>query len=431
MSEMAIISSKKIRLQRIANTGSIGAIKAIGLQENPSRFLSSVQVGITSISILSGIVGEKSLVAPTTLILLSLGVPNEIVGTVSSVLVIVFLTFMSVVFGEIIPKSIALAMSERIAILISIPMSLMAKVAAPLVWVFTTTSQLILKLVKLDTFVQPPTSNEEIKELMGQGTKDGVFHESETELVTNVLHMDEKSASSIMTHRGEWKFIDLEADFQTNRNKLIENKISKVLVVSGDINNIIGFVDITEILGLVCYGQEFDLKEYVEAPLYLPQTVTASQVLEQLKSHHKEIAIIINEYGENIGLVTIKDIMSAIVGDIEDQTEEEFKELEKRDDGSYLVDGLISLDKLVYELDLERFNQHTDMNTLSGFIMEYAAKVPHVGYSMQLNGLTYKLFIEVLDMDKNCVDKVLIKKVLNELTVVEPVVNSENQTALE
>lgn len=412
LSEMALVSAKKVRLQQQADKGSVGAIKAIRLQENPSIFLSAVQVGITSISILNGIVGEKALVIPVSDTLINIGFEAEISKTIASVIIIVFLTFLSVVFGEIIPKSVALAISDKIAAIVSIPMYWVAKISAPIVWVFTNTSQLILKIFKLHAIEQAPITNEEIKELMGQGTEAGVFHESEKELVANVLHMDEKSAASIMTHRGEWKYIDLKDDFPTNRAKLIENKISRILVVDGDINNVVGFVHITDILAEVCSGKEFDIKQYVETPLYLPQTVTASQVLEQLKASHKEIAIVINEYGENIGLVTAKDIMSAIVGDIEVPEEEEDQDIIKREDGSFLIDGLISLDKMTSTLDLEKFNQYSEINTLSGFIMAYAAKVPHTGYSVELDTQRYTLLLEVIDMDKNCVDKVLVKKIV-------------------
>jgi putative hemolysin len=410
MSEMALVSAKKVRLQQLVEKGSLGAAKAIELQEKPSVFLSAVQVGITSISILSGIFGEKALVTPVIDNLVGLGVDAALAKTLAPIMVIVFLTFLSVVFGEIIPKSIGLTLSEKIASHIAIPTYWIAKISSPIVWAFTVTSQLILKTFKLNSVEQTPVTNEEIKELMGQGTEAGVFHESEKQLVANVLHMDEKSAASIMTHRGEWKYIDLQDNFETNRAKLIENKISRILVVDGDINNVVGFVHITDILAMVCSGQEFDIKEHVEHPLYLPQTVTASQVLEQLKAVRKEIAIIINEYGENIGLVTAKDIMSAIVGDIEVPEEEEDQDIVKREDGSYLVDGMISIDKMISVLELDKFNQYSEINTLGGFIMAHTAKVPHVGESIQIETNKYHLSLEVIDMDKNCVDKVLVKK---------------------
>ncbi len=412
MSEIALVSAKRSRLQQIAASGGMGAKGAkvaIELQENPRVFLSTVQVGITSISIFSGIIGEKSLVSPIGAYFTSIGFSQEVAFSLASVVVITSLTFLSVIFGEIIPKSIALALSDKMASFVALPMNGLAKLTYPFVWLFTTVSEVILKLLRINKFEQTTVTNEEIKELMGQGTEAGVFHESEKQLVANVLHMDEKSAASIMTHRGEWKYIDLNESFEENRTKLIENKMSKILVVDEDINNIVGFVDITDILSLICSGENFDLRKYVDSPLYIPQTVTASQVLEQFKSMKKEVAIIINEYGENIGMVTLKDIMSAIVGDIEVSSEKEDQEIIQREDGSFIVDGLISLDKLVAVFELDRLERPGEVNTLSGFIMAKAARVPTEGFSVEVLTNKYTLHIEVIDMDKNCVDKVLIK----------------------
>ncbi len=411
MSEIALISAKRSRLQQIIENkqfGYNGAKEALLLQENPRMFLSTIQVGITSISILSGIVGEKSLIAPLAAFFVEQGLTEKFSLGLASGLVIVLITFMSVIFGEIIPKSIALAISDKIASFIAIPMSVLAKTTYPFVWLFTETSELILKVLKINRFENAPVTNEEIKELMGQGTEAGVFHENEQELVANVLHMDERSAISIMTHRGEWKFIDINDDFEVNRNKIIENKILKILVVDGDINNILGFIDVSNILSLICIGKNFNFKDFIEEPLYLPQTVTISQVLEQFKSLKKDVTIIINEYGENIGIVSLKDIMSSIIGDIAVHQEEEDKEIKRREDGSYIVDGLIVLDKLSSKLNIEDIKTN-GVNTLSGLVMYYAGRVPDVGDVFKIDKEDYKIEIEVLDMDKNCIDKVLIK----------------------
>ncbi len=411
MSEIALISAKRSRLQQIIENkqfGYNGAREALLLQENPRMFLSTIQVGITSISILSGIVGEKSLIAPLASFFVEQGLTEKFSFGLASGLVIVSITFMSVIFGEIIPKSIALAISDKIASFIAIPMSVLAKTTYPFVWLFTETSELILKIMKISRFENTTVTNEEIKELMGQGTEAGVFHENEQQLVANVLHMDERSAVSIMTHRGEWKFIDINDSFEENRNKIIENKLFKILVVDGDINNILGFIDVSNILSLICVGKNFNFKDYVEEPLYLPQTVTISQVLEQFKSMKKDVTIIINEYGENIGIVSLKDIMSSIIGDIAVPKEEEDKEIKKREDGSYIVDGLIALDKLSSKLSIEDLKINS-VNTISGLVMYYAGRVPDVGDVFKIEKQEYNMEIEVLDMDKNCIDKVLIK----------------------
>lgn len=425
MSEIALISAKKTRLQQIAEDESIlshGAKTALGLQENPRVFLSTIQVGITSVSILSGIVGEKSLVDPLSTYLISIGFEKGVSTTIASFFVIMTITFLSVIFGEIIPKSIALSLSDKVASVLSVPMSGLAKITFPFVWLFTTISEMILKVFRINKFENIPVSNEEIKELMGQGTEAGVFHESEKAIVANVLHMDEKSAVSIMTHRGEWKFIDLSESFAENRKKIIENKLLNILVVDGDINNILGFVDLTNILYDIIEKESFDIRSHIETPLYLPQTVTVSQVLENFKTSKKDVSIIINEYGENIGIVSLKDIMSSIVGEIEKSSKEEDKEIIMREDGSFIVDGLIALDKLFYELEQEKVDYPSGINTLSGLVMANAGKVPNVGYTFDIYENKYTMSIEVLDMDKNCVDKVLVKITpKDELTILEQI----------
>lgn len=408
MAEIALVSAKKVRLQSLADKGNKGAVLALKLQDKPGYFLSTIQVGITTISILSGIIGEKSLILPVTEFYSSFDISPHLVSTLSNFTVIFLLTFLSVVLGEIIPKSIALTLSDKISSALSIPMSWFTRLFFPFIWIFDTSSKIILKVLKLNKFEVPPISNEEIKELMGQGTEAGVFHESEQQLVANVLHMDERSASSIMTHRGEWKYIDLADDFQVNKVKLIDNKISKILCVSGDINNIVGYVHITDILGLLCSEPEFNIKDYIKDITYLPQTVTASQVLEHFKVNHVDISIVINEYGENIGIITVSDIMSALVGDIEDEPLAEDRDIVQREDGSYLVVGLISLDKLCVQLVIEKFNSFAEVNTLSGFIMAIAGAVPQVGFIYELDLSKQKVSFEVMDMDKNCVDKVLL-----------------------
>lgn len=409
MAEIALVSSKKIRLQSMADNGDKGAIKALHLQQNPGYFLSSIQVGITSIAILSGIVGEKSFVEPTIIFLNNLGLPNNISPTVGNMLVIFILTTISVIFGEIIPKSIALNLSDKIAAIISRPMDLFTKLFFPFIWFFDSTSSLFLKIFKLNKFETPPITNEEIKELMGQGAEAGVFHESEKKLVANVLHMDEKQVTTIMTHRTEWKFIDLNDEFDLNIEKLIENKKSKVLAVEGSTDSILGVVHITDIMELIYKSINFNIKDFVKIPLYLPFTVTVSQVLESFKNNHNEIAIIINEYGENIGIVTSSDILQALVGNIEDKDYEEDRDISIRDDGTYLIDGTVTLDKIYDFFDIPKFSLFHGVHTLGGYVMATAGCVPKINYKTETNTSKYSIEIEVVDMDGNCVDKLLFK----------------------
>lgn len=408
MSEMSLVSSKKARLLQMVEKGSMGAAKALDLQEKPAHFLSTIQVGITSVSILSGIIGEKSLVGPVTDFFISMGMQANIAHDVSSVLVITCLTYLSVIFGEIIPKRIALVLSDKIAGLISIPMYWLSTILLPLVWIFTKSSEIIMCIFGLDKIKQPSVTNEEVKELMSQGSEDGTFHVSEEQIVTNVLHMDEKRVSAIMTHRADITFIDVKNDFKENIEKIIESKFTRTVLIEEHIDNILGIVHVTDILSLIKSGQPFDLTQHVETVLYLPETVNAIQVLECFKRKKKEVAIIVNERGENIGMITLHDIMSAMVGNIDEEDSSE--DIEKKNENSWLVEGSTHLEKLEQELNIEKLEVSHDIYTIAGFILEHAASIPEVGYFVEVIQGENQFKFEVMEMQKNTVSKVQITK---------------------
>lgn len=419
MTEMALVSSKKARLQQLIDKGSIGAIKALALQDNPAHFLSAIQVGITTISILSGIIGEKALVEPTMNFLMNFGLEESVAKSTASVVVILCLTFMSVIFGEIIPKRLGLVLPERIAAIFSIPMNFLTKISFPIIWLLTYVSEGLMNFVGVNRIEQTKVSNAEIKEMMEAGSSAGVFHEAEQEIVANVLHMDEKKAVSIMTHRTDLFYIDLNDGFEANIEKIIYGEHSKILVVEGSVNNVMGIIQVVDILSLIHKDEEFNLQEKMKKPLYLPESVTTTQVLEQFKLNKSEMAVIVNEYGENIGLVTLVDIMESIVGDVGAYTDEEDQEIVEREDGSHLIDGLISLDKFGSYFKIDEIKTNESVHTLAGLIFEHSGFIPKAGYKAQIQYKDCELFIEIMDMDNNCIDKVLVKKVDNSSVDIE------------
>lgn len=410
MTEMALVSSKKARLQQLIDKGSVGATKALSLQENPGHFLSAIQVGITTISILSGIIGEKSLVEPTMEFFMNLGMSDHIAKSTASIFVILCLTFLSVIFGEIIPKRLGLVLPERIAAIFAIPMNFLTKVSFPIIWFLTYISEGLMNFFGVNKIEQTKVSNEEIKELMEAGSSAGVFHEAEQEIVANVLHMDEKKAVSIMTHRTDLFYIDLNDGFENNIEKIIYGEHSKILVVEGSVNNVMGIINVVDILSLIHKNEEFDLKQKMKKPLYLPESVTTTQVLEHFKLNKSEMAVIVNEYGENIGLVTLVDIMESIVGDVGAKDDNEDPEIIERADGTYLIDGLISLDKFGAYFKIEEVRTSESVHTLAGLIFEHSGFIPKTGYKTKIDYKECDIFIEIMDMDNNCIDKVLVKK---------------------
>lgn len=413
MTEMALISAKKTRLMLLVDKGSIGARKALALQENPGHFLSAIQVGITTISILSGIIGEKSLVEPTMSFLINLGISADTAQASASFVVIICLTFTSVIFGEIIPKRLGLVLPERIASIFAIPMNFLTKFSFPIIWFLTFTSEKLLKLIGINKIKQTNVSNEEIKEMMEAGSTAGVFHQTEQEIVANVLHMDERKAVSIMTHRTDLFYIDLHDGFEKNIEKIIYGEHSKILVVEGSVNNVLGIINVVDILSLIRKNEEFDLKTKMIKSLYLPENVTTTQVLEHFKLNKSEIAIIVNEYGENIGLVTLVDIMESIVGDVGSNDDDGDPEIIERSDGSCLTDGLITLDKFGSYFKIDEIKSNEATHTLAGLILERCGFIPKAGYKTEISYKDCLLSIEIMDMDNNCIDKVLVRKTEN------------------
>lgn len=409
MSEMAMVSAKQTRLKTIADDGSKAAEKVMELQGNSDRMLSTIQVGITMIAMMSGIMGEKALITPIAVVLTGLGLSDGLANTVASVIGLVGLAFLSVVFGEIIPKRIGLVMPERIAIIAAYPMILLSKIAFPVVWVFSTASSGMLKLLKLNNIKQSGMSEEDVKEVVVQGIKEGSIGAENGELIENVLHLDKRNANAIMTTRADFYYIDVNAPFEEIYEKLITSKFSKVLVMNEETQEIFGYVYLKNIVSLLCNKEEFNVMDYVKNLIVLPETVTPIQILSKIKTK-SEAALIINEYGENIGLVCLSDVLEALVGDVEIAEPDEDEDVTQIEENKYLLDGELDikrLEKLVgYPIE-----EDPHVNTVSGLVLKIAAEVPKAGFVFEFYSLNGKKKIQgmVVDMDKNFVDKIQIE----------------------
>lgn len=406
MSEMAMVSAKQMRLQMMSDEGSTAAGKVLEIQKNSDRMFSTIQVGITMIAMLSGIIGEKALITPIADFLTSFGVSEGLSLTIGSIIGLVALAFLSVVFGEIIPKRIGLVMPEKIAIIAAYPMSMLSKIAFPVIWLFSTASSGMLKLLKLNNIKQSTMSEEEVKEVVVQGVKEGSIGVENGELIENVLHLDKRSANAIMTTRADFFYIDINDNFEEKYQRLVSSKFSKVLVMNEETQEIFGYVYLKNILPLLCANEEFEIMDYVKPLIVLPETVTPIQILSKMKTK-SEAALIINEYGENIGLVCLSDVLEALVGDVDIPEEDEEEEITMLEDGKYLVDGNVDFKRLE-KLIGASLEEDAHVNTVSGLVMKVAAEVPKVGFKFEILSLNGKRKILglVVDMDKHFVDKV-------------------------
>jgi putative hemolysin len=407
MSEIAVVSSRKARLQRLADDGSAGAQSALLLNTEPSSFLSTVQVGITTVGILSGAIGEAALADPLIAWLEGFPVLAPYARGIALTLVVVGLTYFSVVIGELVPKRLGLLAPEAIASLIAPPMNMLSRVARPLVWLLSSSSTLLLRLMGARRSEEPPVTNDEINVLMEQGAEAGVFHESEQALVSNVLRLDEQRIGAIMTHRNDIYVLDLDQPEAAIRCCLADSPYTRIVVCRDGLDHIVGVLRTADLLKAALAGQPLEIECFLRQPLYVPESVTTTRLLESFRTARQQCALIVDEYGELQGLVTLTDVLTSIVGELPSSHSPEEQDVVAREDGSWLFDGSVTIERVksVLEIDQELPGEDENtFNTLGGLVMHVLGRIPAVPDYFEVAGYRF----EVVDMDKNRVDKVLI-----------------------
>jgi len=410
MSEIAVVSSRKSRLQNLADDGSLGAEAALSLHHEPSSFLSTIQVGITLVGILNGAIGEAAVADPLAAWIARIPVLEPYAKAVALTITVIGLTYFSVVVGELVPKRLALLAPEGIASLMARPMIILARVTHPLVVVLSGSCSMILRLLGARRKDEPPVTDDEIKVLMEQGAEAGVFHESEQEIVSNVLRLDEQRISAIMTPRRDMFVIDLDEDEAGVWQRIIETSFSRLVVCRGGLEQVLGVLQTGDLLKKALPGGHVtlaDIEALLRPPLYVPESVTTQQLLESFRRARLQFALIIDEYGDVQGLVTLTDVLAAIVGELSVPEAPEDRDMLQREDGSWLVDGDVGIERLKSVLDigddLPGEDEHS-FNTLGGFIMHVLGRIPAPTDHFEAAGWRF----EVMDMDRNRVDKVLL-----------------------
>ncbi len=414
MSEIAVVSARKSRLQKLADDGAPGAQTALQLSNEPSSFLSTIQVGITTVGILSGAIGENALADPLAEWMSAVPFLQPYAKGIALTVVVVVLTYFSVVIGELVPKRLALLAPEGIASFVSKPMIWLARITNPLVWLLSSSSSVILRLIGARRNNDVPVTNDEINVLMEQGAEAGVFHESEQAIVSNVLRLDEQRISSIMTHRNDIYVLDLDEPEEEIRTGLSECPYTRIVVCRDGLEHIAGILRTADLLKLALSGEKLDIERYLRPPLYVPEGVTTTHLMESFRKARQQCALVVDEYGELQGLVTLTDVLAAIVGDIPSSDEFEEQDIVEREDGSWLVDGSVSIDRLRSAIDIEDDLPGEDenaYNTLGGLAMYVLGRIPVVPDSFQANEFRF----EIIDMDKNRVDKMLLTRLTGEM----------------
>lgn len=413
MTEIAVVSSRRVRLARAAADGSTGAATAINLQENPDRFLSTVQIGITLVGILSGAVGGAMLTDEFAGLIEQVPGLSQYAESIAFGIVILIITYFSLVIGELVPKNIALNRPEWIATIFSRPMNFVSKLTAPAVWLLSRSTRFILKLLRVHEATDSAITEEEIKAHIAHGTEVGVLDATEQELIESVIRLDDQRITALMTPRVKINWIDLEDDQETNREKLIESRYSRLPVCRGTIDEIVGIVKARDLLSHVLAGGDLDLEGLVKQPVFTPETTTALELLEIFKRSSSHVALVIDEFGAIIGLVTMNDVLEAIVGDLPVGGIVDYSVI-VRDDGSMLLDGHLATVDFSDILGLKELpeDERDAYQTLGGFVLARLERLPVEGDKFEWNGYSF----EVVDMDGRRVDKVLVSKLKAEST---------------
>ena len=409
MSEIAIVSSRRARLVQMAEGGNVGAQRAIQLSSEPTRFLSSVQVGITSIGILNGAIGEAAVVTRLNGLFEQVPALAPYAHPLAMGTMVVVLTYVSLIVGELVPKRLALTHPELIASIIARPMQILSTGGRPLVLLLSVSTEAILRLLRVRQVKQPAVTIEEIKVLFEQGAEEGVFEPSEHEMMTNVLNLDERHVGSVLTPRSDIVYLDVRDPIEANRGKLRGAQHTVLPLCDGGLDHVLAFVRATKVLEQVLETGVLDLQSLAEPALYVPETMTLMKLLEQFKRTHLPLALVVDEFGDVEGLVTLTDVIAAIVGDLPSEPGEE-PTIVKREDGSWLMDGSLDIDTVLRTLDDDSWLTEEDRqhyHTLGGLAMLALGRVPRTGDLFERGSYRF----EIVDMDGNRVDRLLVSRV--------------------
>ena len=410
MAEIAIVSSRKSRLEGAAQKGDKQAQVALDLANNPNKFLSTVQVGITLIGIVTGVFGGASLAEPLQAQLAHIESLKPYSEAVAFSAIIVAITFVSLVIGELVPKRLGMRNPEGIARAMAIPMNAISKLFSPVVWLLSGSTNLLLKLFRVKDSGEPSVTEEEIKSLVAQGTNMGIFEEVEQEIMDRVFMLSDRRVGSIMTNKLDIEWIDLSDDFEITKQAVLHAPYSHFPVCEDSLDNVLGIISTKHFLQTLLQNGTVDLLSIAEKPLFIPETTKAFKVLEQFKQSKIRIAMVVDEFGTIQGLVALKDLFEAMVGELEQPTDEDYGVV-PREDGTYLVDGLISFEEFLQYFEISDVDpeERTGFHTLGGLIFSIANEIPKTGEKFRWSNLD----LEVVDMDGNRIDKVLV-------TVKEP-----------
>ncbi len=414
MAEIAVVSSRKVRLHQRAEDGDPSAAEALELARNPDEFLSTVQIGITLIGILAGAFGGATLSESLAATLNTIPLFAPFSGPLSVAVVVATITFFSLVIGELVPKRIGLNSPEKIAMAAARPMRILSTITKPLVWSLTLTSDLLVRLLHLGKSGEPSVTQAEIEGMIEQGAQAGVISEAESEVAQSVFRLAERRVGALMTRRMDIAWLDVDEGREEARDVITKSGHSRYPVCQGRLDNVLGIVESQQLLVALLTEQPLDLHSMLRLPLFVPETLPAVLLLEMFYANAQSMAIVMDEYGGTQGLITLHDLLEVLFGDVTEPVEEVAARAIQREDGSWLFDGMLPVEDFRDLLDLDVLPGEIDntFETLGGFVMSHLGRIPAVTDAFDWNGMRF----EVVDMDGRRVDKILVSPLGSQFT---------------
>lgn len=402
MAEIALVSARKVRLENAARQGDEKAKAALKLANNPDTFLSTVQIGITLIGILTGLYSGEQLKEDVQAFINTIPALAAYSNGIATTILVIGITYVTLVLGELFPKRIGLANPEKIAKVLAQPMYFISRLTFPFVWLLSRSTSVLVKITGLKRTSDNNVTEEEIKAIISEGTSSGAIEETEQEIIERVFHLGDRNITSLMTHRTDIVWLDVSEEGESYKRKIKAAPHSVYPVCEGQIDHIKGILTIKD---LYAAGNVAVLRDVMKKPLFIPDNNTAYQVLEKFKETQIHAAFIVDEYGTFLGMITLNDILEAIVGDMPETGQDDYNMI-KREDGSYLIDAQIPFYDFLSEFDMEdmmaEFEQEFD--TLAGFILHHLEHIPQTGERLEWRHFTF----EIVDMDAHRIDKILV-----------------------
>lgn len=404
MSELAVVSARPARLRGMADQGNKGAATAILLAEDPGKFLSSVQIGITLVGILSGAFSGATLGLRLTTWLESIGVSDSVADVLGVGVVVVLITYISLIIGELVPKQIALRDAEGVAARVAPAMKLLAAVGSPIVWILDVSGKLVLRLLGQGGESEEKVTEEEVKTIIAEATTAGVIETDEHSMISGVMRLADRSARGLMTPRLDVDVVDLSDDSDEIRRTILDTHRSRLLVQDGDADSIIGVVAIKDIIGVFANGLPLEIRKFVQPVPVVMDHADALDVVRAIRNSTVHMALVVDEYGHFEGIVTSGDILEVITGVFQEETGDD-PALVKREDGSYLVAGWMPVDEFGDKLKLA-IPRDAKYETVAGYVLSVINRLPGVGETFEHHGWKF----EIMDLDGRRIDKVLMTK---------------------